>query len=433
MSSNACAQSAVSAVSAVTHFQEEAPAMQKLNDSICYRTGTHRIRNPQQTLARVSPHMESMGITRIADVTGLDTIGIPVVMVCRPNSRSVSVSQGKGHSLEAAKVSGLMESIESFHAEHINLPLRIATLADLQQTGSVVDTDRLPQAAGSPFDAHFPISWIESTNLIDGSPIWLPYEMVHTNYTYPRPSGAGCFHASSNGLASGNSIDEATIHGICEVVERDALTLWQQLNHTAIDRTSLNRQTIDSALCQQTLAKLDAAEQDTRIWDITTDTGLPGYFCVIRDRSIHSQHIGIGSGTHLSREVALLRALHEAVQVRTTYIVGARDDITRYEYTDEGRSSKHEYFQRYIDQSSFTADFSRTTDLDTGSVQQDLNQIFKQLRRCNITQVLRVDLRKPQYDINVVRIVVPGLEAPHDDDSYQPGVRALSARQDTPL
>jgi ribosomal protein S12 methylthiotransferase accessory factor YcaO len=27
-----------------------------------------------------------MGITRVANVTGLDSVGIPVVMVCRPNS-----------------------------------------------------------------------------------------------------------------------------------------------------------------------------------------------------------------------------------------------------------------------------------------------------------------------------------------------------------
>ena len=67
--------------------------------------------------------MPTMGITRIANITGLDRLGIPVVMVCRPNSRSIAVSQGKGLTLDAAKASGLMESVETFHAESITRPL----------------------------------------------------------------------------------------------------------------------------------------------------------------------------------------------------------------------------------------------------------------------------------------------------------------------
>ncbi|MFT7675957.1 MAG: YcaO-like protein with predicted kinase domain, partial [Gammaproteobacteria bacterium] len=87
---------------------------------------------PSKTLERVMPWMSYMGITRIANVTGLDRIGIPVVMVCRPNSRSVAVSQGKGLTLDAAKASGLMESVESWHAERIEHPLKLSSFADLR-------------------------------------------------------------------------------------------------------------------------------------------------------------------------------------------------------------------------------------------------------------------------------------------------------------
>ena len=79
-----------------------------------YTVDTHRTVSTQETMTRVSPFLQQMGITRIANVTGLDTIGIPVVMVTRPNSRSVAVSQGKGLSLTAAKASGVMEAIESW-------------------------------------------------------------------------------------------------------------------------------------------------------------------------------------------------------------------------------------------------------------------------------------------------------------------------------
>lgn len=404
--------------------------MDAIPNAVTYRVGTHRIQTPEKTLAFVKPFMAAMGITRIADVTGLDTIGIPVVMVCRPNSRSVSVSQGKGNDLAAAQASGLMESIEGYHAEHIVLPLRIATYADMQWSLPMVDVKALPMVMGSPFHDHYPIAWIEAEELLKKHTLWLPFEMVHTNYTDPRPSGNGCFPASSNGLASGNTIDEATVHAICEIVERDAITLWHQLSPSGVELTSICNDSIDSERCTATLAKLTAADQATFIWDITSDTKIPTYISVILDRNSHSPHIGVGSGTHLCREVALLRALHEAVQVRTTYIVGARDDITADEYTQTGIRGKHEFYECLIGHSSFSGDYRQTDDIHTDTVEENLLKLLENLTSIGINQVACVDLRKSEFNIPVVRVVIPGLESPHDDIGYKPGTRAQRMAQD---
>src|SRR5690349_5920121 len=80
---------------------------------------------PEETLERIRPLMPLAGITRVADVTWLDTIGIPVVMVVRPNARSLSVAQGKGLNIIAARVSGIMESLECFHAERVSGPVHM--------------------------------------------------------------------------------------------------------------------------------------------------------------------------------------------------------------------------------------------------------------------------------------------------------------------
>ena len=57
-----------------------------------YTAGTHRTRSPADTLAAWAPLMPRLGITRLADITGLDVIGLPVIQAVRPNARSVSVS-----------------------------------------------------------------------------------------------------------------------------------------------------------------------------------------------------------------------------------------------------------------------------------------------------------------------------------------------------
>src|SRR5262245_16449179 len=97
-----------------------------------YRHGTHRTIAPAATLDRLSRLFDAIGITRVANITGLDHVGIPVVVVCRPNSRSLAVAQGKGIDLVSAKVSGIMESVEQYHAERISLPLRLGSFNELR-------------------------------------------------------------------------------------------------------------------------------------------------------------------------------------------------------------------------------------------------------------------------------------------------------------
>src|SRR5690242_4196641 len=119
-----------------------------------YRSGTHRMVAPIDTFERVRRFMPVMGITRIANVTGLDSIGIPVVSVYRPNARSLSVFQGKGLDLIAAKTSGLMEAIEAYHAERILLPLKLASYEDLRYSHTVVDVWQLAHSPNTPFHAN---------------------------------------------------------------------------------------------------------------------------------------------------------------------------------------------------------------------------------------------------------------------------------------
>ena len=96
-----------------------------------FRDGTHRVVDPAVTLARVMPLAPRMGITRVAVLTGLDTIGIPVAAAIRPNSRSIAQHQGKGATLDAAKASAVMEAAETWHAESVALFER--TLADCER------------------------------------------------------------------------------------------------------------------------------------------------------------------------------------------------------------------------------------------------------------------------------------------------------------
>lgn len=394
------------------------------------QSGTHRAAFPAETLARIVPFLERAGITRVANITGLDRVGIPVVAVYRPNARSVAVSQGKGYDLTAAKVSGLMEAIESYHAEHVDLPLRLARHAELmQRSETVVDVNRLPRLSVSAFHDQRAILWCQGEDLIGKSRLWVPYEMVHTNYTRPLPAGSGNFQMSSNGLASGNNMLEATSHGICELVERDALSLWNLAGGTASDRGRVKLDTITDPLCRDILDKLLAADLAVGVWNVTTDIGLATFACALVDR--RPNHIGQfysshGSGTHPCAEVALLRALTEAAQTRLTYIAGARDDANRELFETARNPDRIAQVRQHLEEDHVSewTDFQDVPSFNGNSFEDDLAHELERLQRVGIKQVASVDLGGEDMGIAVTRVVIPGLEGLHDAPGYIPGERA---------
>jgi len=397
-----------------------------------HRRGTHRLIEPRATFERVAPMRARMGITRVANVTGLDRIGLPVVMVCRPNSRSIAVSQGKGLDLDAARASGLMESVETYHAERIDLPLKLASLEDLRARHRVIDVDALPKPDHGRFDANLRILWIEGQDLISTAPAWLPYEVVHTDYTLPQPAGSGCFLASTNGLASGNHVLEAINHAICEVVERDSTSVWKHLRHAAHAPTRLDLGTIDDHDCALVIERLDQAGFEVAAWDTTSDVGIPSFYCLIVDRRHSDAHSGGGAGAHASRGVALLRALTEAVQVRTTYIAGSRDDLHPSEFTPPVIEQKLRRARSLIAGGGPERNFRTIPSHDGESFADDLAWLLERLQAAGIGQVVAIDLTRPEFAIPVVRVVIPGLEGPDDHPRYQPGRRAQTAREGRP-
>ena len=392
-----------------------------------YRRGTHRTIEPSETLANVRPFMAEMGITRVANVTGLDRIGIPVVMVFRPNSRSIAVSQGKGLDLDAAKASGVMEAVETWHAERIALPLKLGSADDLRASHDLVDLGRIPEIPQSRFHPAFQLLWIEGRDLIGGAPVWLPYELVHANYTLPLPAGSGCFPASTNGLASGNHLTEAVCHGVAEVIERDATAVWNARDGQSRARTRIALDTVDDPDCRALLDTIGRAGLTVAAWETTTDLGIPSFYCLLADDRTEA-HLGVGAGCHPARSIALARAITEAVQVRMTYITGARDDLPPDQFTAAGRAEKSRHAASLMASSGLGRDVADGPNLDGETMEQDLAWMLERLRANDIDQVMVVDLTRAEFGLPVVRVVIPGLEAPDDDEDYVPGPRALAAR-----
>jgi len=388
------------------------------------RHGLDRVRPPEETLALVRRVMPKMGITRVANLTGLDRVGVPVVAVTRPNSRSLAVSLGKGFTLAAAKASGVMEAIECFHSEHVEQPLLLSSYERLRERGNVIDMPRLPRVSGGAFRPGQKLLWVKGRELFGDQECWLPYELVHTDYTLPFPTGSGAFLMSSNGVASGNHLLEAMSHGICELVERDATTLWRYSSPQAQAAARVDLSSVDDGPCRAVLEQFAAARVVATVWDASSDVGIASFICRAQDAA-NSDHPALhpvsGYGCHPRREIALMRALTEAAQGRLTVISGARDDLSQSLFEAGGREQAAA--DSGLERVGAERAFSAAPSWNSSALEDDVAWELQRLACAGMEQVVVVDLTRPEFEIPVVRVVIPGLEAICEAPGYVPGAR----------
>jgi ribosomal protein S12 methylthiotransferase accessory factor len=259
----------------------------------------------------------------------------------------------------------------------------------------------------------------------------VPFETVTLNMVaYGQPGNVPSFFVSSNGLASGNHMLEAVSHGLCEVIERDAAALLPFERSEHGKARQLDLATIDDPGCRWVLGQLERAGVTVAVWDITSDIGVPTYSCLIVDGDEHSRGRALGTaggyGCHLSPGIAVLRALTEAAQGRTSRIAGSRDDVPLEDFLVTSNADDQRWLRSALVSPPPTLDFRSRSSLATDSFKEDLEVLLGALARAGIDSAVAVDLSRPEIGIPVVKLVVPDLEVQLGgvDQPLRPGPRA---------
>jgi ribosomal protein S12 methylthiotransferase accessory factor len=295
--------------------------------------GTHRVRQPQETLDIITPLFPGFGVTRLADVTGLDVLGIPVVMAVRPLATTLSVSQGKGASLLLAKVSGAMEAIEIWHAENAVPPpvLTGVPAAELDIGYQVADLDNAYHLVSE----RTRLDWIQARGAASGEPVLVPRQSVEMRWR-ERDDWRNCLLSQdSNGLASGNTHAEALTHALYEVIERDCTST---VGDTPLaQRVHIAPSTVDDSDCRELVERIERAKAWLEIVYVPNRWSLPCFVAYVWHEDL-PVCLGTGSGAHSDPSVALSRAITEAAQSRLTFISGTRDDLEPRVYQRSGSS-----------------------------------------------------------------------------------------------
>lgn len=264
------------------------------------------------------------GITRLAELTGLDRIGFPVWQAVRPAGRAQSVHQGKGWTALHARIGALAEALESHWAE------TVAPDGPHSRWEDLPPRQRCPDAREGCFDDRHPaahgLDWCEARDLRTDRLVYLPHPLLSLDFTMPAHTP---FERCSAGLAVGTCEEEAVEAGLLEAVERDAIGIWRRTSAMGRARCRVDPRSIPFPWFAHWSARIGAAGAAVRVFATTAIEGTP--VCIVHLSGPESfgpaRRAFTGTAAHGSPELALFKALAEALQSRLTFIAGARDDM----------------------------------------------------------------------------------------------------------
>ena len=393
------------------------------NEKIEFFEGTQRVVGPEKTIENYEGKLKTAGITRITEITHLDRIKIPVFSAIRPTSQSggVSVYAGKGVGVSQAKASAIMEGFERYSAERQNSDnVIVANINQLNQDFIKPETLNLSKEIKN--HTNFEIEWSGAFDLIDNKEYLIPTNAIYHPYI-PENNCLALFKGNTNGLASGNVLEEAVLHGIFEVIERDAWSIYE-LTHKNSKQIDLN--TINSDLINSILEKFSENDITIKLMDLTADIKVPTILASADDTLLEDAGLlSIGIGTHLDPEIAVLRALTEVAQSRATQIQGAREDTVRADLVRKvGYEKTKKKYKHYFNEQNNKINFEEIENKSTGSLKDDIELVIEELKRNGIEHVLYKDLTRPEIGVSVVRVVIPTMEV-YSVDSDRVGDRCL--------
>jgi ribosomal protein S12 methylthiotransferase accessory factor len=385
-----------------------------------YNNETQRAVPLEDTLARIEPKVPAAGITRVADITNLDRVGIPVFSCIRPTAEdgAITVYNGKGATVEESRISAIMEGIERYSSEVHDRRIERGLYLELFNRGRVVDPRDLILPPEANPDQILP--WFEGYDIANDEPTFVSAEAVF----HPLPPRFHpLFRTNTNGLASGNTMEEAIFHGLCEVIERDAWSLVEISRNTG--RAVIN---INDPLVDWMQKKFADAGVEVTIRDITSDVGIPTMAAVADDLQLRDPMLlTMGMGSHTSARIAVMRALTEVAQSRLTQIHGAREDTPVALLRKRMGYERTKRMNAYWFRNNGTIDFTAIHSYDTDDFLKDIQVMIAALTKQGLDRVIVVDLTREEIGIPVVRVIVPGLEA-FAMDPDRKGRRAIHAQ-----
>jgi bacteriocin biosynthesis cyclodehydratase domain-containing protein len=404
-------------------------------------SGGYRTMSSRSTVARFRKHVSPLTgvVTRLERIEAdlpmntnyhaMHNFSAPAQNVDELRAGLSGGSFGKGSTAEQAEASALMEAIERysgiFQGDEIRVKRRFADFAPGEAIlpNDVLlfsDAQSLPveppsddsgetQIAPAPFDQSARIEWSPAWSLRDERFKYLPTSILYFFY-----GGPAAFHADSNGCAAGNTLEEAIVQGFLELVERDAYAIWwyNRSQRAEVDLSQFNDSYVGDLYSQ-------LAESGRKLWvlDVTSDLGVPTYVAILHWMQNGQENIEFGSGAHFDPRIAMLRTLTELNQFLSIGLMGGgTGEKSSLDGTTPLRLQDHPFLIPARDPKVQPSLGAKVGPLD--NTRDQVMACVDIARRAGL-DFLVLDQTRPDVEVPVVRVIVPGLR--HFYRRFAPG------------
>jgi thiazole/oxazole-forming peptide maturase SagD family component len=263
--------------------------------------------------------------------------------------------------------------------------------------------------APAPLDPSAKIEWSPVWSLRDGRFKYLPTGLLY--FFYGGPDG---FQADSNGCAAGNTREEAIVQGFLELVERDAYAIWW---YNRSQRAAVDLSQFDDSYIRDLQAQLAEAGRKLWVLDVTSDLGVPTYVAILHWMQNGQENIEFGSGAHFDQRIAMLRALTELNQFLSIGLMGGgTGEKPSLDGTNPLHLSEHPFLTPSADPITQPGSGLKLDPLD--NTRDQVLACVDIARRAGL-DFLVLDQTRPDVEVPVVRVIVPGLR--HFYRRFAPG------------
>jgi ribosomal protein S12 methylthiotransferase accessory factor len=400
-------------------------------------SGGYRTVSPRATVARFRKHVSPLTgvvsrLERIEADLPLNTnyhaahnFSAPARTVHELRAGLSGGSFGKGSTAEQGEASALMEAIERYSGIFQGDEIRVTRrFTDFPSGDAIAPNDvmlfseaQYQRDHSSANEPHETPTRFDPSARIDWSPVWSlrdqRFKYLPTSLLYFFYRGPGQINADSNGCAAGNTLAEAIVQGFLELMERDAYAIWW---YNRLQRPAVDLHRFEDSYIRDLQTQLGDAGRRLWVLDVTNDLGIPTFVAITHWMSNGQENIEFGSGAHFDARIALLRALTELNQFLSIGLMGggkgektSLDGITPLRLQDHpfltpnGKAASHSGFESKFgglqthEQVAACVDIARGQDLD----------------------FLVLDQTRPDIDVPVVRVTVPGMR--HFYRRFAPG------------
>ena len=365
----------------------------------------------KETLDRVLPLLGLAGMGEPEDITGRDNVGIPVFSIDRQRTAlgKPKYYNGKGPTPEQAKASAVMEAIERYSAElREEDEVVYGTYNEASEVMMTCDPLDLiiPIDVLERYNRNTEIAWVEAYEMFRGCPIWVPACAVF--YPYYPDTDLQLFSFHTNGLASGNTMEEAILHALFEDIERDAWSIAEYRDRANADILIRDPDSVPARL----MRKFGEQGIEIHLKDLTSDIGVPTIGAAADDTVTRDPELlTIGVGTHLDPNIAAIRAITEVAQSRATHKHGMKINAQIQKKTREmGYDRIKQVNRMWFGENQKKIYLEDIEDRSADYVLDDIETVLQALMDSGFEQVICADLTRPELGIPSVRMIVPGLE-----------------------